>query len=409
MNMFFGDFHPYYRNSWALVIGINTYQNISPLTYAKNDSDSIASILTSELGFLKEHVTVLQDKDATREAIFQVYLDHVHIAGSPDDRLLVFFAGHGVTLTGYQGYVGYLVPVDGHPARPASLIRWDDLTRNADLIPAKHILFILDACFSGLALKRAVYPGVQRFLSEMLQRRSRQVITAWKADEVVADGGGPEGRNSIFTGHLLQGLRGDAASKSGVLTAMGLMHYVYEKLANDAKSQQTPHYGYIDGDGDFVFVGPSEDLLSRPDKDHIVEAIPEPTTTSPQAPNYTIQAKLSFGETNGYASPSHPSFGRNIYSDKLGTFEFNGQREETKAFSWLAVVLEPAASQEININIASAAELETLPGIGEVRASQIMQSRTEDGPFAAIDDLLTRNVISESVFAEIAPLITVTQ
>jgi len=63
----------------------------------------------------------------------------------------------------------------------------------------------------------------------------------------------------------------------------------------------------------------------------------------------------------------------------------------------------------VNINTAGEAELESLPGIGEVRARSIVQSRTADGPFASIDDLLARNVIPESVFTDIAPLITVTQ
>lgn len=63
----------------------------------------------------------------------------------------------------------------------------------------------------------------------------------------------------------------------------------------------------------------------------------------------------------------------------------------------------------ININTASETELESLPGIGEVRARSILQSRTSEGPFASIEDLLTRDVISESIFADIAPLITVSQ
>lgn len=63
----------------------------------------------------------------------------------------------------------------------------------------------------------------------------------------------------------------------------------------------------------------------------------------------------------------------------------------------------------ININTAGEAELESLPGIGEVRARSIVQSRTAEGPFASIEDLLAREVIPESVFAEIAPLITVSQ
>ena len=77
----------------------------------------------------------------------------------------------------------------------------------------------------------------------------------------------------------------------------------------------------------------------------------------------------------------------------------------------LGVAAVAGASQGplININTAGEAELQSLPGIGEVRARSIVQSRTSDGPFASIDDLVARDIVSESVFAEIAPLITVTQ
>jgi competence protein ComEA len=61
----------------------------------------------------------------------------------------------------------------------------------------------------------------------------------------------------------------------------------------------------------------------------------------------------------------------------------------------------------VNINTASEQELDTLPGIGEVRANRIVVSRQNDGPFAAIDDLLTRELVPSSVFEEIAPLIAV--
>ena len=65
-------------------------------------------------------------------------------------------------------------------------------------------------------------------------------------------------------------------------------------------------------------------------------------------------------------------------------------------------------SPPININTASQAELESLPGIGEVRATAILRSRTTDGPFADIEELLTRNLgIPESVYEKIASLITV--
>jgi competence protein ComEA len=63
----------------------------------------------------------------------------------------------------------------------------------------------------------------------------------------------------------------------------------------------------------------------------------------------------------------------------------------------------------LDVNTASETELDALPGIGQVRAANIIRSRQDDGPFAAIDDLLTRKLVPQSVFDDITPLITVNQ
>lgn len=77
----------------------------------------------------------------------------------PDDRLIIFFAGHGHTVPGRRGETGFLVPVDGDPTDLSSLIRWDDFARNAELVPAKHILFLMDACYGGLLLSAPMFRG----------------------------------------------------------------------------------------------------------------------------------------------------------------------------------------------------------------------------------------------------------
>lgn len=73
----------------------------------------------------------------------------------------------------------------------------------------------------------------------------------------------------------------------------------------------------------------------------------------------------------------------------------------------VAAAASSTPSPLTNINTASESQLRELPGIGEVRAAAIIRSRDTDGPFARTDDLLTREVIPESVYEDIADLISV--
>jgi competence protein ComEA len=61
----------------------------------------------------------------------------------------------------------------------------------------------------------------------------------------------------------------------------------------------------------------------------------------------------------------------------------------------------------ININSATETELEALSGIGEVLAATIVQYRTENGPFATVDDLLDVSGIGPSTLEEIRDQVTV--
>jgi hypothetical protein len=250
-------YQPRYRSSHAIVIGINSYSHVAPLSYAKADAEAFAGVLTATCGFPAENVQLLLDNEASAAAIRRAFLGLGQCGTLPDDRVVFFFAGHGMTLRGRRGEVGYLIPADGNPGDISSLIRWDDLTRNADLVPAKHLLFIMDACYGGLALTRTIAPGSSRFLRDMLLRPSRQVLTAGKADETVSDSGGSRAGHSVFTGHLLDAIEGPRTQAGGVLTASAVMAYVYDRVATDANSKQTPHYGHVDGDGDLIFVAPN--------------------------------------------------------------------------------------------------------------------------------------------------------
>lgn len=297
------NYKPKYDNSLALIIGINDYKKASPLNYAKNDAESIADILSVKFNFPTSHIKLLVDDDATHKNITDEFLKFTSKKVNSDDRIIFFFAGHGHTESGNRGDIGFLVPVDGDIENLNTLIRWDQLISDSELIPAKHLLFIMDACYGGLAFARYISPGSMRFLKNMMQRYSRQVLTAGKADELVSDSGGPIPNHSVFTGHLINALNGDASTKEGILTGNSVMSYVYDRVATDYQSRQTPSYGHVDGDGDFIFDTteidklPKEEtkdndiLIELPAVSHTQEAIDESSNLSDLIKEYLSDKK----------------------------------------------------------------------------------------------------------------------
>ena len=67
----------------------------------------------------------------------------------------------------------------------------------------------------------------------------------------------------------------------------------------------------------------------------------------------------------------------------------------------------PACAVPVNINTATAECLETLPGIGAVRAQSIVAHREQAGPFAAPDGITAVSGIGDGIYGRIADLITV--
>ena len=72
-----------------------------------------------------------------------------------------------------------------------------------------------------------------------------------------------------------------------------------------------------------------------------------------------------------------------------------------------ASIPEPTDSGLININTATAAQLDTLPGIGPVLAQRIIDYRQANGPFTSLSQLMLVEGIGEKRLANILPLITI--
>jgi competence protein ComEA len=64
-------------------------------------------------------------------------------------------------------------------------------------------------------------------------------------------------------------------------------------------------------------------------------------------------------------------------------------------------------AKRLDLNTATVAQLEQLPGIGPVTAQAIVRFRQKSGPFQRVEDLLAVPRISKSRFEKIRPYITV--
>lgn len=245
-----------YRESWAAIIGIDDYVNWQKLQYAVHDALGVKDTLIQKYGFKPDHVFTLLDGQATRQNILSLLGDKLGGATvQHEDRVFVFFAGHGATRKLASGReLGYIVPVDADLADlEGSAISMTNFQDISEAIPAKHVLFVMDSCYSGLALTRGGMPAFsQNYLNEISRREARQMFTAGGADQQVADNG-PNG-HSVFTWTLLQGLDGRAdMNGDGVITASELAAYVAPAVS--ALSHQTPAFGNLPGTegGDFIF------------------------------------------------------------------------------------------------------------------------------------------------------------
>lgn len=245
------------------VIGIDQYTAWPRLHNAVNDATGAARLFT-QLGFV-EVTKPLLDGAATTEAMHRlVTSDLARLA--PEDSLVLFFAGHGHTHTAHFDDVsvktGYVIPADAAPPGAhvaATWLRLDSWLSNIARLPPRHILVMIDACHSGVALSeihkwRDEASGSMRNLDALRARRSRRIITSALDDQRAMDGG-PYPGHSLFTGCLIEALSGGLAEGGQrVATGTEIGQYLQKRVRSYPHTIQTPDFGAfeLDGRGDIV-------------------------------------------------------------------------------------------------------------------------------------------------------------
>lgn len=204
------DFSPFadsYSGRYALLLGNITYEDPAypTLRGVRTDIERMREAFT-ESGF-----EVIVDTNLTTDGMYRAVDDFIAEYGwDPDNGLVIYYAGHGTN----NNQRGWLVPVDAaaEPSRPdahrerqqwrRSLVSVSQFYEWTSIAEAKHILFILDGCYSGSLLKTA---GSNTEFStaprDLMMNRSRYVITSGPWDRQVPD-------ESLFTAALHEMLSG---------------------------------------------------------------------------------------------------------------------------------------------------------------------------------------------------------
>lgn len=287
--------------AYVAAIGIDRYQRWGRLYNAVSDArGALDSFL--RLGFTPIG-TPLFNELATAEALRRLVTDDL-AALAASDSLVLFFAGHGHTVTRtYAGDTtvkdGYLIPYDADlpGGRAGTWLRLESWLADVTRIPAKHILVVLDACHSGLALgpvikwrTRGGAAPPREALRRLNARRSRRIITSALDDQVAMDNG-PVPGHSLFTGCMIEGLRGGLVAASGqtIVTGSQIAQYIQRRVSEYPESTQTPDFGALELDDR------GELIVRIAAADELVEARPAPAATAVEvvrAPTRTAASAL---------------------------------------------------------------------------------------------------------------------
>jgi competence protein ComEA len=91
----------------------------------------------------------------------------------------------------------------------------------------------------------------------------------------------------------------------------------------------------------------------------------------------------------------------------LGVTTLIAAQEATRPAAARTTSMSAPAGAPINLNTATVAQLETIPGIGKATAERILEYRQKNGGFKKVEDLMNVRGIGEKSFLKMKPLITV--
>lgn len=136
-----------HKNTFALIIANEHYQDVAQVPNALHDGQIFAEYCEKTLGIPEDNIKYIED--ATLNVIRRQlnWLTQVMEAHEGDAHVIVYYAGHGIPDESSKS--AYLLPVDGYGTDVSTGYSLDKLCTELGSKPAKSVIVLLDACFSG--------------------------------------------------------------------------------------------------------------------------------------------------------------------------------------------------------------------------------------------------------------------
>lgn len=369
-----------FSHNLAIVIGINDYRHgIAPLHNAVNDAKQLVKILREKHGY---QVWICLDETATLKNLKHLLETTLPQNVTADDRLLFYFAGHGIALNSDNEPAGYLIPQDAKQSEVQTYLPMTDLKAALEKLPCRHFLGILDCCFAGAfrwGSTRDLFAAPEVIHRErydrFIQDPAWQIITSAASDQKALDAfalnaeRGQIGEHSPFAAALVEALSGDAdryplatpgkRPGDGVVTATELYLYLRDRveLATESHRQrQTPGICPLakHDKGEYIFLTPGHPLNLSP-------APPLDESKNPYRGLESFEAKykdLFFGRTEVVAQLEKfvTSHSLTVVLGASGSGKSSlvkaGLLPKLQDTKWLPIVIRPGKSAYAALNIA---------------------------------------------------------
>ncbi|MCP4252644.1 MAG: DUF1566 domain-containing protein [Candidatus Scalindua sp.] len=236
--------HEISGNQWLFIIGIDSYTNFPHLNTSVNDAKAVKEVLLRRYHFDEYHTIELYDEDATRRNILGK-LRYLTRRVGPDDSVTIFYSGHGVLDSAKRE--GSWMPVEGATEDRSSWISNKEIYNylKIDANKAKHILLIVDSCFSGDSLRShrgKITRATDEYIKLAYEQGSRQVITSGEIKPVVER---EQNENSIFIRFLIKKLN---ENKKPFFVSSELFKEIRTGL--DENSYKVPGFGTLNDGGE---------------------------------------------------------------------------------------------------------------------------------------------------------------